>query len=882
MKSKASRDGGTAATQAERAILPAERGWSAALALAGFVLLATGVFVRSLLGEMPDYQVTDLIGLPQDRWSASAFATYAAHLVTAAGLAVCVLWAAVGRRSWRWSGLEAGAVGLIYAAAISFSIASEKRLAITAGIDMILPMLAAAGLYQLMRQDARWQRAVLAVLIATAAGQCWKATAQVNWEYERAWEDYQQNKAGFWLQQGVRLDDPAVKLYEANHMPRKPEGYFRHSNVLGSFLLLGLGGAGAALAGSRWRGGARPAALVAAIVLAGLVAWLLIVLGWVHSIGATVGLAAGIATAGGAWAFRERPGRQAILLIVGFVLLQGTLTGLGLRASSLYAPLAERRDKAWSFAVRFAFWEGAARIFADHPLAGVGPGQYRRHYNMIKEVNVPLEPSHPHNWILCTAAEYGSLGVLGTLVALGATGWVILRSPTRREDETERARPIERAMVPAILAVLGCWLVVGTDLPEKGWSSAIVSLGVGLGAMTAAGLSGTGGRLGRVLLLAALVAFVVHGTVEMTSGVAGVMGPFWVVVALAMAWGTSAKAAAEGSRLSPGWQGYAGMTLAGLATCAAAGFSILPLRAGLLMREAQGMMESGQPEETVRLLREAGAVDRLDPNPLSAAGMLRSRMASQDGSREVSHMREAVELYEAAAQRDPLRHLLWRNLASGTMRLARRLGDAAGMRRAVELKRKEAALYPNNLLVWYELSRMAATAGTLPQGDQPEMLRLALECLEKTRVLEEGWISRDFRTFDARQQAQMEQMREDLVRRLGGGGDAAWPGGLIRILVESRAADEHGPAAGPAIYVSGKVVRPAAGPWHPKPGAQCSTIDRMIRFLIEPCAGDRHPAREWVPVDGWCGRKQRGHCTSGRVSGESPKRGRFYCSDSQL
>jgi hypothetical protein len=55
--------------------------------------------------------------------------------------------------------------------------------------------------------------------------------------------------------------------------------------------------------------------------------------------------------------------------------------------------------------------------------------------------------------------------------------------------------------------------------------------------------------------------------------------------------------------------------------------------------------------------------------------------------------------------------------------------------------------------------------------------------------------------------------------------------GIIRIRVESRATAEHGPAAGPAICPSGKLVPPAAGPWHPKPGAQCSTIDHMTGRL---------------------------------------------------
>ncbi len=143
-------------------------------------------------------------------------------------------------------------------------------------------------------------------------------------------------------------------------------------------------------------------------------------------------------------------------------------------------------------------------------------------------------------------------------------------------------------------------------------------------AMTVAGLSDLRGRFGQAILLATLVAFFVHGTVELQAAVPGVMWPFWGMVAVAMAWAAPAEDGTLAKQPSHRL-GAAGMVLVGLVACATVAPSIRPLQAGLLMHKAQVAIAAQQPQENLRYLRQAARVDPLDPNPVAAASMLCSQ-----------------------------------------------------------------------------------------------------------------------------------------------------------------------------------------------------------------------------------------------------------------
>ncbi len=166
--------------------------------MAAFVLLAGVLCARCLLYENRTLTVGEMVTLSDTRWAGSLMARHVCHLVAAGGILLGALWMALSRQRWRPGGLEAGAILLFGAALLAVPAASDKRLALNAALDAILPLVAAAVLYQVLLHTPRWRRALLAGIVAVAAANCWMATAQWGWRYRQGREFYLQNKANLW------------------------------------------------------------------------------------------------------------------------------------------------------------------------------------------------------------------------------------------------------------------------------------------------------------------------------------------------------------------------------------------------------------------------------------------------------------------------------------------------------------------------------------------------------------------------------------------------------------------------------------------------------------------------------------------------------------
>jgi O-antigen ligase len=68
----------------------------------------------------------------------------------------------------------------------------------------------------------------------------------------------------------------------------------------------------------------------------------------------------------------------------------------------------------------------ALNVFSDHPIVGVGPGQFSSYYREYADdiaISVKAEDRQAHNLYLSTAAETGALGVVCFLAILGITLW---------------------------------------------------------------------------------------------------------------------------------------------------------------------------------------------------------------------------------------------------------------------------------------------------------------------------------------------------------------------------------------------------------------------------------------------------------------------------
>jgi putative inorganic carbon (HCO3(-)) transporter len=85
----------------------------------------------------------------------------------------------------------------------------------------------------------------------------------------------------------------------------------------------------------------------------------------------------------------------------------------------------------WATVERMAHWQVAVEMFLDHPIFGVGPGQYPAHYAEYAIQPYWLDSlGHAHNMYLNVAAELGIVGFATYLVMVG--GWLLLIGRTVR------------------------------------------------------------------------------------------------------------------------------------------------------------------------------------------------------------------------------------------------------------------------------------------------------------------------------------------------------------------------------------------------------------------------------------------------------------------
>lgn len=105
----------------------------------------------------------------------------------------------------------------------------------------------------------------------------------------------------------------------------------------------------------------------------------------------------------------------------------------------------------------------AINVFADHPLVGVGPGQFSEYYRQYSDeigLSVRAQDREAHNLYLGLAAEAGALGLFAFLVAVGVT----LVSLARARRDALATRPDLAALATGFQLAIVAYLASGVFL----------------------------------------------------------------------------------------------------------------------------------------------------------------------------------------------------------------------------------------------------------------------------------------------------------------------------------------------------------------------------------------------------------------------------------
>ncbi|WP_010586929.1 O-antigen ligase family protein [Schlesneria paludicola] len=266
------------------------------------------------------------------------------------------------------------------------------------------------------------------------------------------------------MAQQIPVEGAGVTLFEKRlRDSREPLGLFALANTFGGFLAVCLiltVGAGIAVSGSA-KGGA-----LNRLVWIGI----LILLGWCLMLTKSRTAWAGILVASVPWFLSDRRIRWTRTRVLGRLgacsLLLVAIWGLG-RLGGLDRQVLTEAPKSLGY--RMQYWRATLAMIADHPVLGVGLGQFRTAYLFYKLPEASEEIADPHNLFLDVYANGGLLAVCG-LAGFCVAFLVGRHSPVRASidslpDSAGDATDSPEFFIVAVAALVG-WgaaLLTGYD-----------------------------------------------------------------------------------------------------------------------------------------------------------------------------------------------------------------------------------------------------------------------------------------------------------------------------------------------------------------------------------------------------------------------------------
>ncbi len=303
--------------------------------------------------------------------------------------------------------------------------------------------------------------------------------------------------------QGVPSDKAALRQFENRlHFSNEPFGPFALANTFAGFLIVAI-----ILCGDLFRGAKRPFTLASALIWAA--AFLLLVYCLVLTKSRTAWIA--IIVALGFWGTcslvsgRGKFGRRTLLIAAGVLGVLALLFAVAALKGGFDFQVISEAPKSLEY--RLQYWKGAMGVLRDHPILGVGPGNFRQHYLHFKVPESSEEIADPHNFVLDLWSGGGLLALAGFAGCVSSAIAPFLRRRKVEESPNDSfGTDDRRAWTTIVAGVAGGFLlaVVAPLLTFSGdfdvwaillfaaWAVAFASLSRGLGAvrLSAAALGG--------------------------------------------------------------------------------------------------------------------------------------------------------------------------------------------------------------------------------------------------------------------------------------------------------------------------------------------------------------------------------------------------------
>jgi O-antigen ligase len=705
------------------------------------------------------------------------------------------------RLTYRLTGMEFGLALFVVAAVISTLGASDKRAAVTHSAMLLGPIFGAVLLAQILNSPAR-VRVVLTVVAALGVVSAYLCAEQLFVSNAITIEQYEKQPQMLLGPLGIEPGTFQHFLFEHRLYSRGVRGSFTTSNSAASFALLASFAAVGLLVRRAWDHGRERAQRHYDLVLAGGAILVVVGLLLTQSKGGILAFLAGLALFALLIGIDRWPAARKRLVLTAVASLV-LLAGIGVGSAGVFYGLKHGRLPGGnSMLVRWQYWAATARMYADHPWRGVGPGNFSDYYQHYKPAAALESVSDPHSFLLSLITQYGPLGLLGFLAMVCVPLWRSLKSSPHAlaTDETQ-ASPF-KALAFGMLATAGaCLLLVRPFLMPPSQLDdpdvllyEIVTLYLAPAAAFLIGFLLLSAPLddrrgwqspGRYAALAAALtcaplAVLLHNLIDFALFEPGVWATFWFLLAClvavrlqqhplqasepsrendalrAAASRPKALGTAEASMaILPGSEGRS-LSIRGTSPvkAVAAGVAVVLLASylGLVwkpaydttvtIRRAQQATAAGRFDEAHRILEAALDVDPLSPVIPNLSGRIYLYHYERASPRQPALLEKAARCFHEAIDRSPADYRNYEKLATVYASMGQRQTACDWYRRATDR-------YPGCDRLWFE---SAQTADQL--GKTAEALRDYRRAVE----IEDAY-RRQFR--------QMYPRREKVVSRLG-------------------------------------------------------------------------------------------------------------------
>ncbi|MCJ7778529.1 MAG: O-antigen ligase family protein [Sedimentisphaerales bacterium] len=378
------------------------------------------------------------------------------------------LWSFPAKRGlfYRVTGIELGLFVFCIACVASGLVAADKRLAVTSAITLLAGPFMAVFLVQLLDRHSTIGL-VLCVIAALGTVTTSESVYQLLVTNQATIEQYEQAPQSLLEPLGIEPGSFQQFLFEHRLYTGGARGFFTTRNSAGCFSLMAVFAAFTLLINKlNWK---NPAINRGAKYLApqsfdlaqacpeqsrgdrfigGFLVLTVVILGLIltKSKGSIISLLFAVLLLLIYHFFADRLKAHKKAVLAAGVLLFAA--GISLAAS--YGLKYGRLPGGVGMLVRWQYWHASAKMYAEHPLAGVGPGNFTHFYPRYKEASALESVADPHNFLLSVLTQYGPIGLVGFLFMILMPLWRAI-FPAHIKDEGQRT--MDDGRVPAIVSL---------------------------------------------------------------------------------------------------------------------------------------------------------------------------------------------------------------------------------------------------------------------------------------------------------------------------------------------------------------------------------------------------------------------------------------------